>query len=174
MSQYRISPANCPHPDFALEFRAEHPARPASQYQSAYAGNPNQMLCLECGWRYEVKDAADFVRQREIKLLRDEGKDASVKRDMFGNEIRVGSMVVYPHLSGRSATLSYGKVVEINPSTKSKWASGPEPERRPRADSPDKLKVQPMPYTSRWRSWRGDDAKPVTLSANAPSVVVIK
>lgn len=166
MSRYRINPADCPHPDFAIQYA----------WSRQNGGDEHAMYCSECGWERPVRNAEDFVKQRELKYLHDEGRDAATKRDMFGNEISVGSMVVYPSLSGRSATLSYGKVVEINPPTKAvlypdKWSTWA---RRPRADAPDRLKVQPMPYTSRWKSWRGEDAKPVTLSANAPSVVVMK
>lgn len=121
-----------------------------------------------------MRDHEDFVKQRELKLMHDEGKDASIKRDMFGIVIEVGSMVVYPTLSGRSATLSYGEVIEINPPTKAygadTWSAW---SRRVRADAPDRIKVQPRPYTSRWKSWRGADMKVVTLTANAPSVVVM-
>lgn len=191
MSQYRIDERDCPHPDFALKYRSAlpyQPYRPAIPKKRDHYGRvvqwgqpeykerlaePAVMLCCECGWKYPVQDEQDFVKQRELKYIRDEGKSPLVKRDMFGNEIKVGSMVVYPTLSGRSATLSYGKVIEINPKTTSpngwhEWA------HRPRCDVPDRLKIQPMPYTSRWKSWRGEDAKPVTLSVNAVSVVVIK
>lgn len=168
MSQYRIDEKDCPHPDFALGFHYNY------SYGTRVLSDP-YMYCGECDWKMPVQDAEDFVRQREAKYLLDEGKDASIKRDMFGNEISVGSMVVYPTLSGRSATLSYGQVVEINPKTTSsdgwsEWA------RRPRADAPDRLKVLPMPYTTRWKSWRAgrDGSKPVTLSVNAVSAVVIK
>lgn len=163
---------NCTHPDHALQYV---PGRPFTTPAQMRPPTPARMICGECDWSMEVRDCEDFVKLREAKW-KGENPVTYFYADMFGNEIKVGSMVVYPTLSGRSATLSYGEVLEINPPTKAYGADTWENKaRRVRCNAPDRLKVQPMPYTSRWRSWRSGngDMKPVTLSANAPSAVVI-
>lgn len=189
MSRKRKPNPMCPHPDEALEYRSERKAQPARPevrdpqkgYITQYARNaipyaPSRMICRECDWDYPVPDEEAYVRAREEKWCYETGNSSVIICDMFGMPIKKGSMVVYPTLSGRSATLSYGEVVEVNPP--SKTYPGPlswyDQARRVRCNAPDRLKVQPRPYTSRWKKWQGDDAKVVTLTANAPSAVVIK
>lgn len=182
----------CVHPDHALQFRHARPATPATlerrggatrqapqgyviQYaRDAYPGNPDEMICTECDWSYRVNGAEGFVGAREEKWCYEHNEPTLLICDMFGTEITKGSMVVYPTLSGRSATLSYGEIVEVNPASKTNGPlSWDEMARRSRCNQPDRIKVQPRPYTSRWKSSTGDDGKPVTLTANAPSVVVL-
>lgn len=97
------------------------------------------------------------------------GNQDIVYLDMFGTPLEVGSRVIYPVLSGRSCQLTEGMVVEINPPTR----GSDHPAHR--FDAPRRLKVLPTGRSSRWEQHGryGQDIKPVTLSANAESAVVL-
>lgn len=97
------------------------------------------------------------------------GNQDIVYKDMFGTPLEVGSRVIYPVLSGRSCQLTEGMVVEINPPTR----GSDYPAHR--LDAPRRLKVLPTGRSSRWEQHGryGTDIKPVTLSANAESAVVL-
>lgn len=97
------------------------------------------------------------------------GNQDIVYKDMFGTPLEVGSRVIYPVLSGRSCQITEGMIVEINPPTRGTDSPAS------RLDAPKRLKVMPTGRSSRWEQHGryGTDIKPVTLSANAESAVVL-
>lgn len=159
----------CPHPDEEIEFRSV----------STNSGKSPQMWCQACRTVVmEVRDSEDFVQQREAKYLAETGNTSVIIADMFGTPIEIGSMIVYPSLSGRSAQMAYGEVVGINTASPPRYVWTDYRAARVRVDQPDSLKVIPV-GTARWKKHyysapAGGSQKPITLTANAPSAVVIK
>jgi hypothetical protein len=123
-------------------------------------------------------DWKQFVAFRNRMFQEQTGADPTKFWDMMGNEIKIGSLVVYPVMSGRSCQIALGKVLSIEEPTKT---FNPDDSWRERAllrmGAPLRVKVQPQRVHSRWNTYYSNDGtgspKAVTLTANAPSVVVV-
>jgi hypothetical protein len=132
-----------------------------------------QIYCKVCRTPLGPKD--DFEQIREDLYKQQVGWPV-VWKDFLGNEIRVGSRVVYPVMSGRSAQMTEGVVEAINPPTSgTTYFRGSIADR---IDAPDRIKIMPTGRSARWNQYYSGThgakiQKAVTLSANAASVVVV-
>lgn len=151
---------------------------PYDKLMKTYKGQrPNTVhltVCTACG-DTPLGSADDFDQLRE-DAYRDQVGWPIRWKDFLGNEIKVGSIVVYPVMSGRSAQIAEGVVQAINPPTTgdSYYRGG----LANRIDAPQRLKIMPTGRSARWEQYYsgryGDKVqKAVTLSANAASVVVV-
>lgn len=121
-----------------------------------------------------------FVEVRKVLFENQTHEDPDLWRDMFYRPIDVGSEIVYPALSGRSAQLVPGVILEMNPDRKDRYY-GPftqeekyEMMSKGRLGQPYKLKVQPVGSGSRWVQGYSKNQRAVTLSANAGSAVLVE
>lgn len=130
------------------------------------------MNCRRCGHVLcLVNGPADFVAQREFKYEAETGK-LVVPRDVFGNEIVPGVMVVFPKPKN---TMGWGIVEAVN---HKKTVTDLDRALRPRVDAPDRIKVSPDERHTKgvqdYFNRRADGTpKSITLIQGAASAVVI-
>lgn len=172
--------SNCEHPFDKVAWIDERTDR---QLQTRV---PSHVRCTECNLDYNWQiNAEDFVQYRSGLFAAQTGEDPTPHRDMLYRVIETGSLVVYPAMSGRSAQIVLGEVVDIDMNRKRGPLSPDELARiqsRSHHGAPYSIKIQPM-GSSRWKQHWGTrwtksgtintGIKPVTLWANAPSVVVV-
>lgn len=145
---------------------------------------PPNMRCNECkeNMHYGMLPF-EFLQLRGLMFEQQTGQDPSAWRDMLGRPIEKGSLVVYPAMSGRSAQIVLGEVLDIDMNRKRDPLSADELIRLKVGShhgAPYSIKIQPM-GSSRWKQHYGrwdpqkrqhdTDIRPVTLWANAPSVI---
>lgn len=172
-----IDPRDCDHPDRSLRYDDGHGTFGYRHYRyygkQAQRNRQPSMRCLKCNSVVVyVQDETEFCKQRAFKFESATGLDASLYRDMLGNEIQIGSLIVYPR---PGHTMGTGAVEAIN-HTKSitDWDRA----QLPRVDAPSRIKVAPSEWNSRdlipYTSRRADGTpKSITLVQGAPSAVVI-
>lgn len=173
--QPKVSARDCDHPDGQLTYKDGKGFAQWNRQLQKYV-RPQQsvpaMHCKRCASDVmPVRDEADFVAQREFKFMSVTGLPV-VSRDMFGNEIQIGSKVVYPR---PGHTMGYG-VVEAIDHTKSitDWDRA----HRVRVDAPLRIKIAPVDWDSKgpidYSRRRADGTpKSITLVRGAEAAVVI-
>ena len=102
--------------------------------------------------------------------------------DFLGNPIEVGATVVYPAMSGRSCQLAVAEVLDFTARTTAEYEEAKAKRGESWADSYaragelTRVRLIPTGKTSRYRqhySAKFGKPKIVTLTANAPSIVVV-
>jgi hypothetical protein len=167
-----IDPRDCNHPDRYLRYNEGLGHYNWRHHVQLPKQNAPSMHCLRCNSVVVyVNDETDFVKQRELKFTSETGLPV-VPRDMLGNEISVGSIVVYPRPGN---TMGTGMVEAIDhTNTISDWDRA----MKPRVDAPLRIKVAPSEWNSKrmieYTNRRADgNPKTITLVEGAPSAVVV-
>lgn len=147
---------------------------------------PSHVHCNVCGYDYNHEiTPGEFVQYRADLFERQTDRDPNVVRDMFYQPLEIGSLIVYPAMSGRSAQIVSGEIVDLNMNRVRDPLSQDELNKmmaNGRHGEPYSMKVLPS-VSSRWRQhWNHryvngnmvkTPPKPVTLWANAGSAVLI-
>lgn len=171
----KVDPRDCDHPDNRLKYHDGFGLPGVRYYWRPKGSKPQSqpsMFCMKCNSVViYVNDESDFIKQREFKYTSETGQPV-VPRDMLGNEIKIGSVIVYPR---PRHTMGTGVVEAIDhTNTVSDWDKA----QRPRVDAPVRIKVQQMEWDSKdfvpYMNRRADGTpKSITLVQGACSAVVV-
>lgn len=126
---------------------------------------------------FPAMSAKDFLEMRAYAFVQEtRGKDPSTHRDMFYHQLDVGMTVAYPVAYSSSVQMSEAEIFSIDHGICG-FGNEDEIRAKSRHGEPWKIKLLPTGRTSRsthyWSGRKGNQIRPVTLSATAGSVIAV-